>query len=174
MNSIIVLKRKKLCFIYLGILNTLSWKKSSICMQDVFIFHLHMVHNYPPTTRIFLRLLHCQSGLHCSISPGRKIRVQEQGTSAWYGFIHPFSNIKYLLSNWHTRSSWCNFWGLCHPLMTVIALVRTAFLSYQTYISQCSNFPKKNNTFKLFFFFFLTYPQHAEVPGPGTEPVPQQ
>ena len=25
-----------------------------------------------------------------------------------------------------------------------------------------------------FFFFFLPYPQHMELPGPGVEPVPQQ
>ena len=29
-------------------------------------------------------------------------------------------------------------------------------------------------THKFFFFFFLPYLWHGEVPGPGIEPVPQQ
>ena len=71
-----------------------------MCMQDIFMFHLHMTlqssshPHIPPTTDLeflFPRLFHCQSSLHSSIfSSGREIILYARARS-WYEFIHPFS-----------------------------------------------------------------------------------
>lgn len=77
-----------------------TFEKSSMCMQDIFMFHLHMTlqsSSHPcilPTTDLeflFPRLFHCQSSLHSSIfSSGREISLYARARS-WYEFIHPFS-----------------------------------------------------------------------------------
>lgn len=71
-----------------------------MCMQDIFMVHLHMTLQssshpcIPPTTDLeflFTRLFHCRSSLHSSIfSSGREISLYARARSR-YEFIYPFS-----------------------------------------------------------------------------------